>query len=110
MKKNEFIEVKQLAIKDLVAKVLLIKKELASLLIDKHTGKMKDTNVMSKKRKDIAQMLTVVYQKQLLERLQGEGVIDKGKALSVKGQEPKGLEEKKEVKKIKSIKKGKTSS
>lgn len=70
MKRQQFTEIKQLTVKDILAKVLVGKKELADLILDKNMDKLKDKKVVSKKKKDIAQLLTVARQKQLLEELE----------------------------------------
>lgn len=58
--------------KDLTVKIKAIKKDLADLELDKNMKKLKDLKSLSKKRKDLAQILTVVRQKQLLEALESK--------------------------------------
>lgn len=70
MKRNDLTEIKQLKVSEILIKVSAIKKELTDLVIDHNMKKNKDTKMMSKKRKDIAQMLTIVNQKRLLEELE----------------------------------------
>ncbi len=70
MKKNELTQIKGLDIKELRGKVKVIKDELANLTIDKNMKKSKDTKIISKKRKDLAQILTVIRQKELLNQLE----------------------------------------
>lgn len=70
MKKTEFTQVKGLSTGDLVIKVGQLRKEIADLVIDKNMKKLKDTKAVFKKRKDLAQVLTVSRQKQLLEGLE----------------------------------------
>ncbi len=74
MKKKLLTEIKQLDLKGLQKRVQETKEELISLVLDKNMGKLKDLKSISKKRKNIAQMLTVFRQKQLL----GELGIKKG--------------------------------
>ncbi len=70
MKRNDLVEIKNLTIKDIAKKVKDLKNEVLSLVIDKNSKKLKDLKVVSKKRRDIAQMLTVMKQKTLLEGLE----------------------------------------
>ncbi|EKD91516.1 MAG: hypothetical protein ACD_30C00002G0013 [uncultured bacterium] len=70
MKRNQLNETKQL---DKTALLELVKKtrnEIADLVLDKNMSKLKDLKSISKKRKDLAQMLTVLRQKELLEVLE----------------------------------------
>lgn len=66
MKKQEFVIVKGLDIKELRSKVKAIKEEIADLTLDKNMKKLKNLKVISNKRNDIAQILTVMQQKILL--------------------------------------------
>ena len=70
MKKQELTQIKGLAIKELISKARDLKKEIANLVIDKNVKKLKDTKVIFKKRKNLAQVLTIIRQKQLLEELE----------------------------------------
>lgn len=70
MKRNDFLEIKNLEIKALGQKIDTAKKELAGLVMDKNMSKLKDRKSISKKRKEIAQMMTVRRQKQLLGELE----------------------------------------
>ncbi len=78
MKKNDFVQIKGLDIKELRGKVKVIKDELANLTIDKNMKKTKDLKIISKKRKDLAQILTVIRQKELLGEL--ESKVEEGKS------------------------------
>lgn len=69
MKKNDFIQIKGLNIEELKVKAKALKKEISDLVMDKNMKKLKDTNSVSKKRKDLAQVLTVLRQKEILEEL-----------------------------------------
>ena len=69
MKKNEFVIIKGLSLKELKMKAKDLKKEIANLSMDKNMKKLKDLKSISKKRKDLAQVLTVLNAKQLLEKL-----------------------------------------
>lgn len=70
MKRNDLQELKTLTSKVLIEKVKTLKGELADLVIDKNMSKLKDLKVLGKKRKDIAQILTVLRQKELVEELE----------------------------------------
>lgn len=81
MKRNELAEIKGLDIRGLFAKQKSLKEEIAGLVMDKNMKKLKDTRVISKKKKDLAQILTVMRQKQLLEQLEApvkEAEVKKG--------------------------------
>lgn len=70
MKKTEFAQIKTLNIKELSDKAKALKKEIAELGFDKNMKKLKDLKSISKKRKERAQILTVIGQKELLARLE----------------------------------------
>ncbi len=70
MKKNDFLQIKILEERAIAGKIKEAKLEIASLVIDKNMKKLKDVKAISKKRKDIAQMLTVLRQKQLIGELE----------------------------------------
>ena len=70
MKKNELAEVKKLEIKALLERVKKVRLEVAELVMDKNMNKLKDLKAIRKRRKDVAQILTVIAQKELLEQLQ----------------------------------------
>lgn len=72
MKKNEFNQVKGLSIKELVDKAKQIKKEIAGLTLDKNMNKLKDLKSIFKKKKDLARVLTVIRQKELLAQLEAK--------------------------------------
>lgn len=69
MKKNDLMQIKNLNIKELQSKVRTLKTEIANAVLDKNMKKLKDVKVISKKRKDLARSLTVIRQKELLEKL-----------------------------------------
>lgn len=77
MKKKEFVIIKGLDIKELKIKIKTLKKEIIDLTLDKNRNKLKDLKSISKKRKDLAQSLTVLNQKQTLAKL--EPVIKRSK-------------------------------
>lgn len=70
MKKNDLAETKILDDKALGKKASSLQQEISELVLDKNIGKLKDIKIIFKKRKDLAQVLTVLRQKQLLGELQ----------------------------------------
>jgi ribosomal protein L29 len=70
MKKNEFNEVKNLDIKALTARVKTLRAEIADIVMDKHMNTLKNSKQIRHKRKDLAQLLTVVRQKEMIETLE----------------------------------------
>lgn len=79
MKKNEFVIVKGLDIKELIVKLKTLKKEIENLHFDKNMKKLKDLKSIDKKRKDLAQVLTVLNQKKLLAKLEPVALEEKKK-------------------------------
>lgn len=69
MKKNDLKEVKTLDIKELKARVVKARTEVADLTMEKNMKKLKNIKEVVSKRKNLAQMLTVLRQKELLEQL-----------------------------------------
>ncbi len=72
MKKNEFIQIKGLGLKELKVKGKTLTDEIANLVLDKNMKKLKDLKIISKKKKERAQILTVIRQKELLVQLEAE--------------------------------------
>lgn len=70
MKKNDFNQMKNSDIKELLIKVKTLKAEIADLVMDKNSRKLKDLKAISKKRKDVSQVLTIVKQKQIMSDLE----------------------------------------
>ena len=69
MKRTQLNEIKNLEAKTILAKIADVKKELVKLQLEK---KVKDLKSKAKKRNDLAQLLTILRQKQLLEKLEKE--------------------------------------
>ncbi len=67
---NSIIEYKDMDVKSLEEKVRYFKRELSGLLIDKNTAKLKDLKSLSKKKKEVARMLTIINQKKMLAKLE----------------------------------------
>lgn len=74
-KQNTLIEYKDLDIKALEERVKTAKKEVQDLLIDKNMSKLKDLRSLSKRKKEIARMLTIINQKKLIATLEQKGEI-----------------------------------
>ena len=72
MKRNELIEIKKLTVADLMKKATGLKKEIADLVLNKNMRKSTDLKSISKKRKDLAQILTFATQKQLLGEIEAQ--------------------------------------
>ena len=72
MKKNQLADIKKLDIKALKQMEDSFKKELIDLTIAKTTGKLSNLRSAKNKRRDLAQVLTVLKQKDLISKLEGE--------------------------------------
>lgn len=70
MKRNELAQVKRLAVKELKIKAKTLKGEIDKLTMDKNMKKLKDLKMIFKTRKDLAQVLTIIKQKELLGQLE----------------------------------------
>lgn len=66
MKKTQFAEIKNLAIKSLYIKANEMRKDMSNLKLKKDA---KDIKSIFLKRRDLAKVLTVLRQKQLMESL-----------------------------------------
>lgn len=72
MKKKEFIQIKGLDLKELNVKVTALRGEIANLTMDKNMKKLKDIKMISKKKKEVAQILTLIKQKTALLELESK--------------------------------------
>ena len=72
MKKNDFIQIKGLDIKDLKDKAKAQRSEIEKLTMDKNMKKLKDTKQVTKLKKDLARVLAVLRQKELLSQLESK--------------------------------------
>lgn len=79
MKKNELVQIKSLDLNQLRQKAKSLKTDIGDLTLDKFK-KPKDVKIISKKKKDLAQVLTILRQKELLGELQSK-VEEGGKSL-----------------------------
>lgn len=80
MKKNDFIDIKGLDKKSLVKKAHDLKKEISELVLDKNMNRLSNVKSIDRKKYDLAQVLTVLRQKELLGMLESDKVsADNGK-------------------------------
>lgn len=70
MKTNDFKKLKNLTLEEIKQKTQAARKELAKLVMDKNMKKLKDVKAVSKKKKELAQLLTLGRQKKLLSDLE----------------------------------------
>lgn len=86
MKRNDLTQIKGLDLKELLVKAKSVREEIANLLLDKNMKKLKDIKMISKKRKDLAQILTIMRQKELimlLENTTNEKKVSTGQSRNV---------------------------
>lgn len=72
MKKKDLNDLKAQTKEKLEIKLRDLEKEKTDTLIELKMGKIKDTNFLSKKRKDIAQVKTLINMKDYLKKSQSE--------------------------------------
>lgn len=70
MKKNDLAEIKKIDILSLQERIKKGKEEIAKLTLEKNTGKLANVKVIKNKKRNLAQMLTIARQKQLLKELE----------------------------------------
>lgn len=70
MKKNDLTKIKQMDIKALKEKIQEAKEELLKLALDKNMNKLENPKLIKNKRRDMAQMLTILQQKELIRALE----------------------------------------
>lgn len=68
--KFDIANIKNMDTKSIFATAKQMRLEIADLMIDKNMNKLKDLKSIDKKRKDLARTLTVLNQKQGLEKLE----------------------------------------
>lgn len=66
MKKNDLVDYKKQDIKALVSSIAKTKTEILDLIMDQKTGKLTNLRLMKNKKRDVAQMKTILKQKELL--------------------------------------------
>lgn len=79
MKKSDIKDLKSKPIYDLVKKVQDQRKELADILLEKSVGKPKNVHETQLKRKEIAQILTILNQKKFEANININGKKETGK-------------------------------
>lgn len=70
MKKTNLAEVKKTEVSQIRSKLKHIMLETQKMKLDKAVNKLTDLKSISKRRKDIAQMFTILRQKELLAKLE----------------------------------------
>ncbi len=70
MKRNDLNEAKLLDVKALQGRVSKLKQEVSDSVIDKNMNKMADKTSIRKKKIEIAQLMTILRQKQVLAMLE----------------------------------------
>ena len=65
MKKNEVKDLIAKEAKELKTQVIQLKNDLAKIIIERNSGKLINTSLVAKKKKDIARLLTVLRHKEL---------------------------------------------
>lgn len=91
MKTRDFKnEVKTLDITALVQKAKVLKVEIGDLVLDKNMNKLKDLKSISKKKKELARVLTVLGQKEMIRKLESKGLEAAEESKVEKNEEKKG--------------------
>lgn len=70
MKRNELAEIKKLEPIALIARVKKARTELQDLTVDKNMNKLSNLKQLRAKRVEIAQVLTILRQKQIVSELE----------------------------------------
>jgi ribosomal protein L29 len=70
MKKKDLQDLKALDLKSLKERAAKASSEVADLILDRNMNKLKDVKAVFKKRHDLARILTVIRQKELLGELE----------------------------------------
>lgn len=69
-KKSDLTEYKNMEEKALIAKIKALKADVATMVLDRNMNKLKDVKAIGKHKKQIAQVSTILRQKQLLKEYQ----------------------------------------
>lgn len=100
MKRVDLTEIKNLTEGEIFKKVVIAREELVDLSLDKNMGKLKDIKAVVKKRRDIAQMLTILRQKQLLGEVESRvKYLESSEEVKSKKEIVKKMAKKREIKK-----------
>lgn len=70
MKKQTLAEIKKIDIRTLKGRMQHSDEEMQKLVLDKSINKLTDVKILRRKRKDIAQIATILRQKELLNQLE----------------------------------------
>lgn len=70
MRKHDLADFRKREPEALREQVKRLRMEIADLLVEKSSGSTKDIKTVSKKRRDLAQILTILRQKELLAELE----------------------------------------
>lgn len=70
MKKNNLLEIRKLNIAEIKEKQKQLKSEILTLSLDQSVNKLANIKEVKNKRRDLAQILTILGQKQTLARLE----------------------------------------
>lgn len=70
MKKQALAEIKNIDIQALKGRMQHSNEEMQKLVLDKSINKLTDVKTLRRKRKDIAQIATILRQKELLKQLE----------------------------------------
>lgn len=70
MKKADTIEIKKMEIKELVARLKKERSEMQSKVLEKSMGKLKNIKEINNKRKNIARILTALWQKEMIKNME----------------------------------------
>lgn len=70
MKKNDLLEMKSLDIKALTVRVRELRGQIADLVMEKHMNTLKNSKQIQHSRRNLAQMLTILRQKEIIAQLE----------------------------------------
>lgn len=70
MKKQALAEIKKMDIQGIKERIKYSDEEMQKLVLDKSINKLTDVKVLTRSRKDIAQISTILRQKELLNQLE----------------------------------------
>lgn len=105
MKRQDYMEIVNLDELAIIGRVKKVRTEIADLVLDKNMSALKDVKAIDKKRKDLAQMLTVLKQKQMLKKFEEKTEVKVEPAKEEPVKEAKKTEKTKEEKPKKGTKK-----
>lgn len=71
MKRNELAEIKKMEIGSIAERIKRTRKEIAEQTVDKNLKRLANKGALKSKKRNLAQMLTILRQKQLLQQLEG---------------------------------------